>query len=659
MPLWVVRTLSVLTVALGGSYLFWRWTDSINWHAWWIAVPLVVAETYVLIDVALFGLTVSMARQRGEAPPVPPGATVDVFITTYDESVELVARTARAARDITYPHSTWILDDGDRPQMRELAAELGVGYLTRGEEWAGRPKHAKAGNVNNALAQTTGEFILILDADQVPVPQILERTLGWFEDGRVALVQTPQYFVNVPDSDPLGSQAPLFYGPIQQGKDGWNAAFFCGSNAILRREALMEEGLLGYVRDIEHALRQALKTSRQVLNRARRRPAAKHPEVARLIDEVTVAVQEAARRFRSGTPMADVTLALRTHVDSILEHPDGDGSLALTMADATAIQELQREFVGSSEPDDVDETMDRASHHDWTPAGALELVHSLVTSISVERDHEAQVVMPLATDSVTEDMATSLRLHSLGWKSVYHHEVLAHGLAPTDLASSLKQRLRWAQGTMQVALRYNPLVQRGLSWSQRLMYFATMWSYLNGYAILVFIAAPVIYLLLGILPVAGLTAEFFWRFIPFYLASQLLFVVAGWGVKTLRGQQYSMALFPVWIEACSTAAKNVWFGRPLSFVVTSKKAAAAEGDRSAWRLIRPQVVAMFLLVGSSVVALVRLATGTGDPLGTWVNIFWVVYDLAMLGVLVPALGYRGDVTVPEAASPGPRSADVR
>ena len=83
----------------------------------------------------------------------------------------------------------------------------------------------ESGNLNDALMQTEGEFLLILDADRSPNGHS-DETLGYFNDRKVALVQTPQYFSNVPADDPLGSQAPLFYGPIQQGKDGWNAAFF-------------------------------------------------------------------------------------------------------------------------------------------------------------------------------------------------------------------------------------------------------------------------------------------------------------------------------------------------------------------------------------------------------------------------------------------------
>ena len=130
------------------------------------------------------------------------------------------------------------------------------------------PSAERLGNLNNALMGTDGEFLLILDADQVPRPEILDHTLGYFDDPKLALVQTPQVFGNVAPGDPLGSQAPLFYGPIQQGKDGWNAAFFCGSNAILRREALMQLGISSYVSELERAIQTALRGADRVLNRA-------------------------------------------------------------------------------------------------------------------------------------------------------------------------------------------------------------------------------------------------------------------------------------------------------------------------------------------------------------------------------------------------------
>ena len=130
----------------------------------------------------------------------PVNRTVDVFIATYNEPLDIVLKTAIAARNMHYPHKTWILDDGDRPEFAAAARRIGVGYITRGPDWEGKPRFAKAGNVNNALFRTTGEFIAIFDADQVPEPEFLDRVLGHFDDPEVAFVQTPQQFWNVPKS---------------------------------------------------------------------------------------------------------------------------------------------------------------------------------------------------------------------------------------------------------------------------------------------------------------------------------------------------------------------------------------------------------------------------------------------------------------------------
>jgi cellulose synthase (UDP-forming) len=265
-------------------------------------------------------------------------------------------------------------------------------------------------------------------------------------------------------------------------------------------------------------------------------------------------------------------------------------------------------------------------------------VRTLLRSIDVDRSHEAQPLMPLATISVTEDMATSMRLHGLGWRSVYHHELLAVGLAPEDLGAMLKQRLRWGQGTIQVLLRENPLVQRGLTLAQRLMYFATMWSYLGGFAAIVYFASPVIFLCFGILPVHTTALEFFPRFLPFMIADQLLFFVAGRGISTWRGQQYSLALFPVWIRSVTSAIANVVFHRPLTFVVTPK---TRQDGGNQWRLIRPQLTVAMVLVLAAGVGVTRLVLGLGGPIGTAVNLFWVAVDLTILSVLIPAVRYRG------------------
>jgi cellulose synthase (UDP-forming) len=566
-----LRILIVLTALLGLNYIVWRWLFSVNWPAWWIAVPLVVAETYSLLDSLLFGLTMWRLRTRPTPSPPPHDLTVDVFITTYNEPDDLVLATATAAHRIRYPHTTWILDDGDRPELAAAADELGVRYMTRAASWTNKPRHAKAGNLNNALMLTEGEFILILDADQVPDPAILDRTLGYFADEKMALVQTPQYFVNVPASDPLGSQAPLFYGPIQQGKDGWNAAFFCGSNAVLRRDALMQLGIAGYVEAVERDVQRALRTAARVVTKARAELNSDQAKIADVLDEVTEAVHSAREELRANRSIADVTYDFQQHVDAAARRIV-DTDVESMREDLAVIAALEADLHDTDTPIAIldDAALTRLAEREWSPLGAIESVRTLIRAVDVGRDDEAQPVLPMATISVTEDMATCMKLHELGWHTAYHHEILAHGLAPEDAGTMLTQRLRWAQGTIQVMFRDNPLLQRGLTFAQRLMYWATMWSYLSGFAAVVYIAAPVVYLVVGVMPVQAYSWEFFGRLVPFLALNQLVFFVVSRGTPTWRGQQYSLALFPVWIKACWTAVLNVYAGRPLGFAVTPK-----------------------------------------------------------------------------------------
>jgi cellulose synthase (UDP-forming) len=634
-----IRILVAVNLALGTRYVAWRWTSSINWAAWAIAVPLIVAETYSWVDSWLFGLTMWKLKERDSPPPPPEGATVDVFITVYNEPLDLVRATARGARDIAYPHSTYILDDGASAEMAQMAREEGIGYVTRTADWKDRPRHAKAGNLNNALFQTSGELLLILDADQIPTPPMLDKTLGWFRDERVALVQTPQYFINVPDADPMGSQAPLFYGPIQQGKDGWNAAFFCGSNAILRREALMQLGIVGYVQGVEQATRRVLRTARTVLRQARFDARARDvPEEALALDALEGALDTVRVALQDGSSLQEATHAFRREIDAISRELVS-GDVAAMMADLEALgADIIDTDAETGLPLIDGAAMAALSARELSPLAALSSVRRLIDDLDAVRSDEAQPIMPLATISVTEDMATAMRLHRNGWRSVYHHEVLVHGLAPEDLGSMLQQRLRWAQGTIQVFIRENPLVQRGLSAGQRLMYFATGWSYLSGFAALAYLAAPVLYLTLGILPVTTIGADFMWHLVPFLFANQLLFMVVGWKVKTFRGMQYSLALFPLWIRAVVSTIKTEVSGESLGFVVTPK----TRQSGSALPLVRIQLWAMGILVVAVVIGCVRLMTGETDDGGAiLLNVAWAVYDLVMLSAVLDAAFYEG------------------
>lgn len=643
MRMLMLRIVIVCTLAVGINYVAWRWLFSLNFDAWWIAIPLVLAETYSLIDVCFFGMTMWRSRTRPLPPPPADDATVDVLITSYNEPIEMVMDTALAAKAIRHPHNTWVLDDGARPEMRAAMEAAGIGYITRGAEWDDQPRHAKAGNVNNALMQTSGEYLLILDADQIPRPQILDHTLGYFDDDLVALVQTPQVFTNVPLNDPLGSQAPLFYGPIQQGKDGWNAAFFCGSNAILRREALMQLGIIGYVQELDGSIRATLRMAARIVRRARAHEAAGQSVVQEALSTVSDAIAHAQVRLKRGDHFAEITYELQRQVDAAASFVVA-GDIAGLQSDLLEIRQLAAagsgEGVSSAEHFlDIESTLAALDTRELSPLNALETVHAVLRAIDIDRPGEAQPVMPLATISVTEDIATSMRLHGMGWKSVYHHEVLADGLAPEDVGTMLTQRLRWAQGTMQVLLRENPLMQSRLTWPQRLMYFATMWSYFSGFAAIVYFAAPIVFLLFGILPVSTNAFDFLIRFLPFMVANQLLFLVAARGIPTWRGQQYSLALFPVWIEACRTAFNNVVLRIPLGFAVTPKTRPVSTGPQ--WHLIKPQIVVAMMLIVAILVGCVRLFVSGAEPIGTAVNIFWAVYDLVVLGILITAARYTG------------------
>jgi cellulose synthase (UDP-forming) len=174
--------------------------------------------------------------------------SVDIFIPTYNEPLSVVAPTVLAARAIDWPHDklkVYILDDGCRPEFRAFAADVGVEYFERIES-----DHAKAGNINKALGKTHGEFVLILDCDHVPTRSILQVGMGWLlRDSKLALVQTPHHFYS---PDPFErnlqtfriqpNEGELFYRLIQRGNDLWNATFFCGSCAMIRRTALEAVG---------------------------------------------------------------------------------------------------------------------------------------------------------------------------------------------------------------------------------------------------------------------------------------------------------------------------------------------------------------------------------------------------------------------------------
>jgi cellulose synthase (UDP-forming) len=293
---------ATVNLVLGAWYITWRWTSSLNHDALWFAIPLVLAETLAYIGLVLFTINLWAVRDTERAPPPrllcecvrdPHEADrrplrIDVFFPTYSEEPELVQLSIRDAKRIRYPHPIdvriHVLDDGKREEMRQVALEEGVSYITRDSNVG-----FKAGNLRNAMEQTDGDFLLICDADTRPFPTILEHTLGYFRDPDVAWVQTPQWFFDLPEGTPLhellarrigrpgrwlGRLAERLFGPIRVGEDlfcndptlfydviqrrrNWaNASFCCGAGSIHRREAVMEAALKTYADAIDGLVRR-------------------------------------------------------------------------------------------------------------------------------------------------------------------------------------------------------------------------------------------------------------------------------------------------------------------------------------------------------------------------------------------------------------------
>lgn len=257
---WARIMITGLVFLVTGRYMIWRITETVipadfaTIGGAWIGFCFTI-EFLAIADMCIFFVLLSRIsdrtpeadRHETRLRALPPDRTpsVDVFIPTYNEGIDVLERTIVGALNIDYPNYTvWVLDDTRRDWLREFCVSKGVHYLRRPDN-----SHAKAGNINHALGKSTGEFIAILDADFVPQAEFLYRTVGFFEDRTIGCVQTPQHFFN---KDPLQSnlnlrdnwpdEQRLFFDVIMAGRDAWNVAFSCGSCGVVRRSALIEIG---------------------------------------------------------------------------------------------------------------------------------------------------------------------------------------------------------------------------------------------------------------------------------------------------------------------------------------------------------------------------------------------------------------------------------
>lgn len=497
-------------------YLYWRVTATLPPASDPVGLAcgslLLAAELYCVAMLFLTLVVNADPLERAPAPQVEDEAlpVVDVLVPTYDEEPALLATTLAAAKSMDYPShrlNVLLLDDGGtdqkcndpnpetaqrararRVELRELCAALGCRYLTRA-----RNERAKAGNLNAALPHISGEIVAVLDADHAPFRSFLRETIGhFFDDDRLFLVQTPHVFLN---PDPIErnlrtfhrmpSENEMFYEVTQRGLDKWNAAFFCGSAALLRRAALDETG----------------------------------------------------------------------------------------------------GFSGAS---------------------------------------------------VTEDCETALELHALGWTSVYVDKPLVAGLQPETFTSFIGQRARWCQGMLQIFLLDNPLLKRGLSPTQRLGYLSSMSFWLFPFPRLVFMLAPLAYILFDV--------KIFVSNIDEAIAYTATYVIVN---AMLQNYLFGVVRWP-WMSELYEYCQGVFLAKPIfsvflrprspKFSVTDKSGGAAEDRLSqyAW----PFFAFYALMLLGAGVAVYRCVAEPGVRQLMFFVGLWNMFNLVTAGVALGAVAER-------------------
>ena len=477
-----------LTLFLYARYLLWRGLYTLNtgdWESLLVSWTVYTAEAYAFVQIVLFAYHAWSPLER-QPVPLRRYPNVDIFVTVVDEPLAILRRTLIGCINQDYPKDRYrvhVLDDGQRDEIRALAKSLNCGYIRRADR-----QHAKAGNLNHALQETSGEIIAIFDVDHVPTSSFLKDTVGFFQDEQVAFVQTPHHFYN-PDvfqknlqlEGTLKNEQSLFYRVLQSGRDRHNSAFFAGSCGLFRRRVLLEIG-----------------------------------------------------GFR--------------------------------------------------------------------------------------------------TETVTEDIHTSMVIHAKGYRSCYLNKVLAVGLMPESFESSMKQRIRWAMGHVQIFFQTNPFTMRGLTFPQRIGYFASIFYFLHGVPRIVCLIAPLFALLLGIIPVTADVPSLVNFFGSYYLGTLVMLRTVSRGTRNAFWSDIyetagSVALSWATLKTAIRPLKK----RP--FVITPKGVAQDRRGFSRFSYILPHLIIMGLLIVGLVTG-VRLWIAKVPLPGLEISLFWGAVNLILVGVAI-------------------------
>ncbi len=500
------RSLLALLALLALHYLHWRVFHSLNLSsplATGLSLLLLLAEGWLLLS-GLLPLLLAWRRFSDGRPEADAAQarwqasgwrpTVDVLIPTCGEPLPVLERCLRACSQLRYPHrQLWLLDDAGRPELVALAARYGARYHHRPER-----RHAKAGNLNAGLALSQGELVAVFDADFVPQQHFLERTIGLLLDPEVALVQTPQHFLNAdPVMRNLAMEAWLlpdeesFYRWIEPVRSAWEAVVCAGTSFLVRRSALAE-------------------------------------------------------------------------VDGFVEQ------------------------------------------------------------------------------AISEDLVTGMLLASRGWKLRYLGEKLSAGLAAETMLDFVRQRQRWAAGTLQaLRLRQGPLRLRNLHPGQRLAYLEGALHWFNTVPRLLLLLMPLSIGLLGVAPVLLTGSAVLGKLLPLWMA---LLLSTGW---LNRGSRHALlADLPGWalaVPLAATVLASLW-GRVQPFRITPKH--REQGSGGIAPVLALPLLLLLALNGLNLAWILRHLAAGGSP-GGWLGMLWG--GLTLLGLLV-ALRACSD---PPAGDPSP------
>jgi len=494
----VTLTLMIMSLFCTFRYGYWRieqtsyfFSDPANhWSALdaFFIFSLLFAEAYSFVILFLgYFQTIWPLRRAPVALPENTDAWphVDVLIPTYNEPLDLVRYTVLGALNMDWPIEklhVYLLDDGRRKDFEQFAREAGIGYKTRPDN-----KYAKAGNINAALKTVTSELVAIFDCDHVPTRSFLQMTVGWFlRDPKLGVLQTPHHFYspdpferNLGQFKTIPNEGELFYGIVQDGNDFWNASFFCGSCAVLRRAALDEIG-------------------------------------------------------------------------------------------------------------------------------------------------------GIATETVTEDAHTSLRMQIHGWNSAYINIPQAAGLATERLSAHVGQHIRWARGMVQIMRTDFPLTAPGLTLPQRICYMNAMLHFLYAIPRLIFLTAPLIYLLLNHTNVPGYWAAVMAYALPHLALSNVTNSrIQGEHRHSFWNEIYETVLSPYILLPTLMALINPKLGK---FNVTAKGGVVKKTffDR---RIAQPFLIMLFFNFIGLLVAIPRFFFWDSDRPGTVVmNVIWCCFNVVILGV---------------------------